>query len=234
MAVESLHGRLQPVIAVWLAGVSIGAVFAGAFVATKAPHTRALGGILMALACAALVRVAGWEIAMWSSARGDVEWFRWSRILMTSGVCFEALGQIVAVSWLGTRGRSLGQIASMAALFGAFVLTWGVSKGGQPDGAMWQAIAHTALAGAGGIPVPVGVEGLAIFVVPAALFLAVAYAIQTGQVVAIVASIAIALVSRGAFDSPMRALCAVVAAQWATLAAVDERAMWRSLTTNRS
>jgi hypothetical protein len=44
---------------------------------------------------------------------------------------------------------------------------------------------------------------------------------------------ALALVSRGAFDAPLRALCAVVAAQWAALACVDERAMWRTLIDDR-
>jgi hypothetical protein len=43
----------------------------------------------------------------------------------------------------------------------------------------------------------------------------------------------LALVSRGAFDAPLRALCAVVAAQWAALASADERAMWRVLLGDR-
>ena len=188
----------------------------------------------MALACAAVFRVAGWEVAMWASARGDVEWFRWSRVLMTSGLCFEALGQIVAVAWLGTRGRSMGQVGSTAALFAAFVLTWGAAKGMQADCTLWQSAAHTALAGAAGVPAPIGVDGLAIFVLPVSLFLALVYAVQPGPVVAVVAAGAMALVSRGAFDAPMRALCAVVAAEWAALAAADDRAMWRSMTVRGS
>jgi hypothetical protein len=40
-------------------------------------------------------------------------------------------------------------------------------------------------------------------------------------------------VSRGAFDAPLRALCAVVAAFWAVLARGDEQAMWRALIRER-
>ncbi len=234
VAVAGLYGRLPQAVAVLLAVVSAAAATAGAWAAAKMPHTRALAGLLLALACAAVVRVAAWEVAIWASARGDVEWFRWSRALMTSGVCFEALGQIVAVAWLGTRGRTVGQVGSTVALFAAFVVTWGVARGMQPDCTAWQATVHTALAGAGGVPPPLGVDGLAIFVLPASLFLALAYALQTGPVVAVVAAAAIALVSHGAFDAPMRALCAVVAAEWAALAAADERAMWSSLTAHRT
>ena len=234
MAVASLYGRLPQAVAVLVTCATVAAATAGSLAAAKAPHTRALAGVLLALACAALVRVAGWEVAMWASARGDINWFRWSRALMTAGVCLEALGQIVAVAWLGTRGRSAGQIGSTVALFVAFVLTWGAAKGVHADCALWQSAVHTALAGAAGIPAPLGADGLAIFVVPASLLLALVYSVQPGPVVAVVAAVAMALVSRGAFDAPLRGLCGVVAAQWAALAAADERAMWRSLTARRS
>jgi hypothetical protein len=48
-----------------------------------------------------------------------------------------------------------------------------------------------------------------------------------------VATVSLALVSRGAFDAPLRALCAVAAAQWAALSSGDERAMWRALIDDR-
>jgi hypothetical protein len=50
---------------------------------------------------------------------------------------------------------------------------------------------------------------------------------------AITATLALALVSRGAFDVPLRALCAAAAAEWAVLACVDEKAMWRTLIEDR-
>jgi hypothetical protein len=72
-----------------------------------------------------------------------------------------------------------------------------------------------------------------VFLVPASLLLALVAAAQPNQVVALVATVALALVSRGSFDAPLRALCAAVASQWATLACSDERAMWRTLLDDR-
>ncbi len=92
---------------------------------------------------------------------------------------------------------------------------------------------HTALADAPGVPSPYGLDALATFLVPASLLLAFAAAAQPNQVVAIAATMALALVSRGAFDAPLRALCGVVAAQWAALSCIDQRAMWRTLIDDR-
>ena len=54
------------------------------------------------------------------------------------------------------------------------------------------------------------------------------------QVASVVAPMALALVSRGSFDAPLCALCAAAAAQWAALASVDERGMWRALMLDRA
>jgi hypothetical protein len=118
-------------------------------------------------------------------------------------------------------------------LGGAFALTWGVALGVHSGAAPWNAILHTALADAPGVPPPYGVDALATFLVPASLLLALVAAAQPKQVPAVVTAVALALVSRGLFDAPLRALCAVVAAQWAALACVDERAMWRTLIDDR-
>jgi hypothetical protein len=76
------------------------------------------------------------------------------------------------------------------------------------------------------VPPPYGLDAVATFLVPASLLLALASVAQPKQVVVIVATMALALVSRGAFDAPLRALCAVAASQWAALAWADERGMW--------
>jgi hypothetical protein len=94
-------------------------------------------------------------------------------------------------------------------------------------------VLHTALADAAGVPSPFAFDALAVFLVPASLLLALVAASQPNQVVTVVATVALALVSRGSFDAPLRALCAVVAAQWTALTCVDERAMWRTLLEER-
>jgi hypothetical protein len=156
-----------------------------------------------------------------------------ARQLASTGVMLEAAGQLIAFLWLGTRSRSFGQLGSFLALVGAVLLTHGVAVGVHSGAAPWQAVMHTALGDPPGVPPAAWLAALATFLVLASMLLALAVAIQPGQVAVVVAAMALALVSRGAFDAPLRALCAVVAAQWATLACVDEKAMWTTLIADR-
>jgi hypothetical protein len=222
-----------PALAILIAAATILTAIAAAQASARAPHTRALAGMLFALAFAAIARMAAWEIALAASERASVQLYNVSRGLATAGVMFEAFGQLVAVTWLGTRSKLAGQLGSSAALVGAFILTWGVAKGMHGDAALWQGVLHTALADAPGLPAPFGLDAVATFLVPASLLLALVVVAQPQQVAVLVSTIALGLVSRGSFDAPLRALCLVVAAQWAVLACADERAMWRTLIDDR-
>ncbi|MGD0525499.1 MAG: hypothetical protein ABSE49_10165 [Polyangiaceae bacterium] len=233
LSAPSLRERLLPWMAVLVVAASAVAVIAGAYASARAPHTRAIAGVLFALAFAAIARLAAWELAQAASERASVQLYSVSRGLATAGVMFEAIGQLATVTWLGTRSKLTGQLGSTLALVVAFVLTWGVAKGVHGDAAPWQAMLHTALADAPGVPPPYWLDGVATFLVPASLLLALASAAQPNQVAVLVSTIALALVSRGSFDAPLRALCAVAAAQWAALAGYDERAMWRTLIDDR-
>lgn len=208
-------------------------VIAGAYVAARAPHTRAAAAVLIILAFAALTRLGAWELAKSASERADVRMYAISRGLATAGVVLEGGAQLVAVMWLWARSKLAGQLGATLAVVGAFLLTLGVAKGVHATAAPWQAVLHTALGDAPGIPPPFWFDGFATFLVPASLLLALVTAAQPGQVAAVVATVSLALVSRGAFDAPLRALCAVAAAQWAALSSGDERAMWRALIDDR-
>ena len=208
-------------------------VIAGAYASARAPHTRAAAGVLIALAFAAIVRLGAWELAKSASERADVMSYSVSRGLATAGILLEASGVLVAVAWLGTRSKLTGQVGSLAALVLAVMVTVGVARGVHSGAAPWQAVLHTALADAPGIPPPFRLDAVATFLVPASLLLALVSASQPQQVAAMVSAVALALVSQGSFDAPLRALCAVAAAQWAALAAADERAMWRTLIEDR-
>jgi hypothetical protein len=235
MSSPGLRDRVPPGFAVVIAAAAAVAGLAGAYASARKPHTRAAAGVLFVLAFAAIARLGAWELAMRAGDTASVRMFAIGRMLATAGVLFEAGGQLLVVTWLGTRSRGAGQLGSSAALVGAFILTWGVARGVHSGAALWQAILHTALADAPGVPPPLfGLDALATFLVPASLLLALVTAAQPGQVPAMLATMALALVSRGAFDAPLRALCAVVAAQWAVLAGADEQAMWRTLLGERN
>jgi hypothetical protein len=159
--------------------------------------------------------------------------YGFSRGLATAGVLFESFGQFVAVTWLFTRSKLWGQLGAAVALGAAIVAAIGVRNGVHSGAALWEAVLSTALGDAAGIPPPYFLEMVAIFLVPASLLLALVAAAQPKQVVAVVATVSLALISRGAFDAPLRALCALAAAQWAALACADEKAMWRTLIDDR-
>jgi hypothetical protein len=233
-----LRERLPPqsvvLVTVLIAAAAAVAALAGGYFAARGPHTRSIAGVLFALAFAAIVRLAAWGLATRASDTANLPLFRLSMYLATAGVLLEASGQLVAVLWLTTRSRAFGQLGSVAALVGSVVLMLGVPNGGHSGAPVWQAILHTALADAPGIPPPWSrLDALATCLVPSSLLLALAVAAQPRQVGAVVATLALALVSRGTFDEPLRALCVVVAAQWAVLACVDEKAMWRTLLADR-
>jgi hypothetical protein len=233
LSMAGLKVRLEAGNAVALSAGAAVAAIAAAYSAARAPHTRAIAGILFAFAFAAIARIGAWELA---TAAGDVasmRLFRWGQIAATAAVLFEASGQLFAVIWIWTRSRFSGQLGAAAALVATVAIMLGVRSGMHSGAALWQSVLHTALADAAGVPSPLWFDALAVFLVPASLLLALVAAAQPKQVVTVVATVALALVSRGSFDAPLRALCAVVAAHWATLACVDERAMWRTLLEER-
>jgi hypothetical protein len=233
ISTTGLRERLPAVFSVSLSAAAAVAAIAAAYASARAPHTRAVAGVLFAFAFAAIARIAAWELATAAGDNASMPLFRWARVLATAGVLFEAAGQLIAVIWLWTRSRFAGQVGSAAALVATVAVMLGVRSGMHSGAALWQSVLHTALADSGGVPSPYAFDALAVFLVPASLLLALVAAAQPNQVVALVATVALALVSRGSFDAPLRALCAVVASQWAALACGDERAMWRTLLDDR-
>jgi hypothetical protein len=228
-----LRDRLPELAAVMASAATSAAALAAATSAVRTPHTRALAGLLLAAAFASIARLGAWEVARFASERASLYAYGVSRALATAGVVCEAAGQLVAVTWLGTRTKLAGQVGAVVAVVLAVVVIYGVREGLHSGAALWQSILHTALADAAGVPPPYALQSFAIFLVPCSLLLALVAASQPNEVVAVVAAFALALVSRGAFDAPLRALCGVAAAGWATLASSDERAMWRTLIQDR-
>jgi hypothetical protein len=226
---ERLAGPLTVLLA---CGASVAAFAGGAF-AARAPHTRATAGVLFAFAFATLARVGAWVAATRAGDSANMELFGMARNLATTGVVLEAAGQVVASYWLARRSRAFGQLAAFVAVAAAVVVTRGVAEGGHADAATWQAVAHSALGDPPGVPPAARLAALATMLVPSSMLLALGVTVQPGQLGVVVASLALALVSRGAFDAPLRALCAVAASQWAVIASLDEKVMWTTLLADR-
>jgi hypothetical protein len=198
------------------------------FVAVRSPQTRALAIVVSAFALAAVVRVGAWEMARVAGDRANASLYMVSRGVSTAGSVIEALGQLAAAVWIGTRGR-LGLVLSSVAALGAFAITWYAAQGGRPDADHWASVLHASLAEASTLPAPYALSGAASFLVASGTLLAAAAVVQVGQPAAIVSALALALISRGALDAPLRAVAMVAAAQWAVVAAFDDRLLWASL-----
>ncbi len=230
----ALRDRVPAGLALAITAVTAVVALAGAFCGARAPHTRAVAAVLCAFALAALVRSGAWWVAARASDTGNLALLGWGRWLSSAGVMLEAAGQLVAVLWLSSRGRWAGQLGLTIALALAVALTWGAAQGVHSGAAFWQSLAHSALSGAAGVQTPARLAAFAVFLVASSLLLAFVAASQPNQVVAVIAAMTLALVSRGAFDAPLRALSAVVAAQWVALACVDGQSMWRTLLDDRA
>jgi hypothetical protein len=203
----------EPLV-VGLALVASSVATASAWRAKLTQETRALAIVIAMLAITALVRVGAWELAYFAGERANPALYALSRSVATVAVVGEALAQLAAAAWIGTRGRA-GLAWTTLATVGAFAVTWGAASGVHADAARWAAALHTALAEGSGLPVPSALGAAQSFLTASAILLGLGAVAQSGENAAIAGAMALALVSRGAFDAPLRALAVVTAAQWA-------------------
>jgi hypothetical protein len=223
---------LDPPLAIGLVVVSSAVTSTAAAAAVRAPHTRAIAIVLALLAMAALVRAGAWELAKVAGERASTSLYAVSRGVATSAVVAESFAQLTAVAWIGTRGTAGVTLASLAAV-GAFAVTWGAAVGVHADAPRWASALHTALASAAGLPSPFGMSGAQSFLTASAILLAASALLLRGQPSALVAPLALALISRGSYDAPIRAVAAVTAAAWTMAASFDERLLWAALGATR-
>jgi hypothetical protein len=116
----------------------------------------------------------------------------------------------------------------------AFALTLVAALGAHADAPALAAVLHTSLSGAATLPAPYGLSGAVSFLTLSAVLLGAAALALRSQPRVLVAAFALALVSRGSFDAPLRAIAIGAAAEWALVAALDDRVLWASLTGRRA
>jgi hypothetical protein len=226
------HTSLPEHITLGFAVVASGVASTAGFQAIRSPHTRALAIVLSTFALASLVRVGAWELAKIAGDQANAALYGASRSASTLGVVIEAFGQLAAAIWIGTRGRA-GLVLSSLAAAAALAMTWGAAVGGQADAPHCLAALHASLGLTSTLPAPYALSGAASFLGVSAIALAIAALAQAGQPAAVCASLALALLSRGSLDAPLRAVAIVAAAEWAVVAAFDDRLLWASLVASR-
>ncbi len=233
LAAPAMRDKLHPVAAIFLAIASGIVALTTAWQGLRTAHTRAVAVVVVAMALASIARVGAWELAGEAGERSSTRMYDIASAIATAAVVLEGLGQLAAAAWLGTRGGIAGRVLSNLAIAAAFLVTWGAARGVHPGASTWQAILHTALADAPGTPPPLGLSAVATFLACCAIFLGAVAITLRGQMVAVLAALALTLLSRGTFDVPIRALAIVAAGQWLLLSTVDDRSMWRALVASR-
>jgi hypothetical protein len=217
-------------------------LFAGAFAVLVAAtveavgpsETRALGIQLGLLAFAALLRIVAWGIAWAGLKRGTPNALAWAQVCASAALAFEVLAQIFVVVYLIHRPGARGTIAAFVAVAIAFVgASWALGSSLASAGTMRDAVQRAlSLRVQGGGPLPswiapeaatheialldrnvrvallplVFTELLSITLPIAALMSA------TRGVLPLVAAMALAVLSRGQVDSPLRGLELALAA----------------------
>ncbi len=222
MLVPAFAKSLTPIGSLVLAVATVIVAIGGGSVGVRAPHTRVLGLVQLVLAFAATLRVFGWLIA--TLAPDSLRAYTVSRTFAGAGVIFEGGAQVLVVAWLSTRRRLEISIAALVALMCAFVIVWLAGRADSTSPS-WQLVLRTGLAS--GVGSTLGT--IEAFFVTSAILLALTTSLTPHQLTAVTCAMALTLLGRGAFDVPLRALAATAAALWTTLAAVDERAMWKAL-----
>lgn len=233
LASPAVVQRLHTVAALLLAVFTSIIALTSGIVAARVVQTRAVGAVLGVLAICALLRVVAWETAAIAADRSSVALLQIGRVLATAAIVLQGVAALFAAAWLGTRSRWRGRVLANVAIVLAFAITYFAARRIDDHPTIVETILHASLSQAGGVPPPYGVASVAAFLVPASLLLAIVALVQRAQPKAITASLALALLSNGAYDVPLQALLVTAAAQWAMLATADERTLFEALTAPR-
>lgn len=228
MLVPAFAHSLTPAGSLILIVATLLVVIGGASAGLRAAHTRALSIVQLVLGFAGLARAVAWLLGM--LAQDSLRMWVVARTFDTAGVIAEGAAQMIAVAWLSTRRRMPSSLASAAALMIAFIVVWLAGRADASSPA-WESVLRAGIGGQTNAQSTLG--ALEAFFVTASVLLAFACALVPRQLTVVTCGIALALLGRGAFDVPLRALAATAAALWTTLAATDDRAMWKALSQSR-
>lgn len=212
---------------------SLVALLAG-IVVIRSPETRVVGGVLTLLAICGLLRIVAWETSAVSFERASHRLHEIARGFSTAAVTLQAIAVLLAAAWIGTRSKWRGRLLSNLSILIAFGITWLAARASDQASSIEAILRATLPHASAGLPSPYVLGSIGAFLVPASILLAGVALLQRSQSSAVLASLALALLSHGAFDVPLHALLVTASAQWAMLAMTDERALSVSLTPRRN
>jgi len=196
--------------------------------ALRAPYARAAGMVIGLVALGSLVRLASVWLAFDAvGARAYLGPI--ARGVATAGFLCDGAAIAVAIAWIGSRSGRLTSPPTLVAFVVALILTR-LALGGKGGDAgpvelfAWRAAARLMSRPEAAVPL-----ALSIFVAFLAPLCAAAALLARGVLAPLGASIALALIARGAVEMPPCALMLLVGALGAALTARDGRGLWAAL-----
>ncbi len=193
------------------------------YFASKSPHTRGSALVLLMASACSVLQVIARALARYASDNALPSLFDAARTVATLGLVIDVLALFIACLWLARPSPRRAAVPLLVAAVLATLITLASLSGSKPDASLFEVLASRVTAELTLHPSPWLLDGLrgwiALFgfgVVGAALLS------PNGRLPAIV--VALALLARGATDTPIYALCLLLAALLAPVAALGFKA----------
>jgi len=197
--------------------------------AVRAPHTRALGVLLLTAGASAGLHVAASVLAWQAGERALYGLAVFARVLATASVVFDALTVFTAFAWLMTRQEKEAVWLARGAVFIACVVAWTAVGASNSYGGFWPSLASRLLTRQVTSPPAYVWAPLRYVLETSAPLLALAVLLVRRQVPALVGALALLLIARPATDVPLSAVSLALAALFGALASRDDRSLWAVL-----
>jgi hypothetical protein len=227
--------RLPPAPKAIIGVASAGLALFVAWDSMRVPFARVTAAVLGAVGLGALLRLAAVALApltreaVSAGAAAPLLGPAVPRAVATFAFALEIISLLFAFAWLAGRSRRLTTPATIAVLVIAFLLTSQALVAPVDGEGLALVTLRRAVEQLLTRPQPFGPRGALVFVAIIGPLLALAALLVRSPLPALGASIALAMVARGATEMPLGALSLVLAAATLSLAARDQRGLWVGL-----
>lgn len=202
--------RLHPLFLMGLSVAACAVAFASVPSTLASPESRAIALVLAAFSFASLFRTSGWQLMFVAGEKANLALFSTSRWVLMGSTALEALGQVIAVAWIGSRGVWRGRFLANLAIIVAFAATFVASRAlHSSESSTWGRALAYGVARVLSSTQPL--SPLNAFLGVSAPCLAIVALVQRGSSRPFAVCLALLLCSRGAYDVPLAALASVAA-----------------------
>jgi hypothetical protein len=187
----------------------------------RVPQTRTAGVVLALAAASSLLQTSARVLAQDAGDGAPPSLFTAARGLLTVAFVADAAAVCAAGVWLGLGRRPRATAVAGTIALGSTLLSLGALRGSRYGARLWEVLASRMLSELGRDPAPLVAPVLEHTVVVAAFGAAAVVLVSRRDGHALHAMVALALISGGATDIPLLALCLTLAGLLAPLVALS-------------